>query len=44
MDYSSRKNLFNDIWENGIITFDTYSLGRMYEWEYNHALNIKDAL
>lgn len=35
---------FKEIWEQGIIVFDTCSLGRMYEWEYNHAINIKDAL
>ena len=36
--------LFNDIWENGIISFDTCSLGRMYEWESYYAVDIKDAL
>lgn len=38
------EDLFKEIWENGIITFDTCSLGRMYEWEYSHSVNIKDAL
>lgn len=35
---------FKDIWENGIISFDTCSLGRMYEWESLYAVNIKDAI
>lgn len=38
------KDLFDKSWRNGIITFDTCSLGRMYEWEYNNALNIKDSI
>lgn len=38
------KKDFEDIWNNGIITFDTCSLGRMYEWEYNEAINIKDSI
>mgnify|MGYP001128557785 CR=1 FL=1 len=37
-------DLFNCIWENGLISFDTSSMGRMYEWEYNQAINIKDAV
>lgn len=35
---------FDDIWKEGIISFDTCSLGRMYEWESKYAVNIKDAL
>ncbi|MBI4855911.1 MAG: hypothetical protein HY818_04110 [Acetobacterium woodii] len=38
------KELFKDLWYNGIITFDTCSMGRMYEWEYEQAINIKDVL
>lgn len=36
--------IFDEIWENGIVSFDTCSLGRMYEWDYVYAVNIKDAL
>jgi len=36
--------LFEYIWENGLISFDTSSLGRMYEWESLYAVNIKDAI
>lgn len=36
--------MFDEIWNNGIISFDTCSLGRMYEWESKYAVNIKDAL
>ena len=35
---------FDDIWKDGIVSFDTCSLGRMYEWESRYAVNIKDAL
>lgn len=35
---------FDDVWKQGIISFDTCSLGRMYEWETKYAVNIKDAL
>jgi hypothetical protein len=38
------KDMFKNIWTDGIITFDTCSMGRMYEWEYESAINIKDAL
>lgn len=37
-------DLFQEIWENGLISFDTCSMGRMYEWEYYQAINIKDAI
>lgn len=37
-------DIFGCIWENGLISFDTSSIGRMYEWEYNQAVNIKDAV
>ena len=36
--------VFKDIWQNGIISFDTCCLGRMYEWEALYAVNIKDAI
>ncbi|MEG0793995.1 MAG: hypothetical protein RR399_09285 [Lachnospiraceae bacterium] len=36
--------MFDKIWNNGIISFDTCSLGRMFEWESKYAVNIKDAL
>lgn len=35
---------FDEIWEEGLISFDTSSLGRMYEWEVKDAVNIKDAV
>ena len=35
--------MFKDIWVNGIVSFDTCCLGRMYEWESLYAVNIKDA-
>lgn len=35
---------FEEVWENGIVSFDTCCLGRMYEWEYRYAVNIKDAV
>lgn len=35
---------FEKVWENGIVSFDTCCLGRMYEWEYRYAINIKDAV
>lgn len=35
---------FDDVWRDGIVSFDTCSLGRMYEWESKYAVNIKDAL
>ena len=35
---------FESIWNNGIVSFDTCSLGRMYEWESLYAVNIKDAM
>lgn len=38
------EDTFEEIWTNGIITFDTCSMCRMYEWEYNDAINIKDIL
>lgn len=38
------KKKFKDIWENGLVSFDTCCLGRMYEWEYLYAVNIKDAI
>ena len=34
--------MFKDIWANGIVSFDTCCLGRMYEWESLYAVNIKD--
>lgn len=36
--------MFKDIWANGIVSFDTCCLGRMYEWESLYAVNIKDAI
>lgn len=36
--------IFKDIWQNGIVSFDTCCLGRMYEWEALYAVNIKDAI
>lgn len=36
--------MFKDIWENGIVSFDACCLGRMYEWEALYAVNIKDAI
>ncbi|MDD3362050.1 MAG: PIN-like domain-containing protein [Hespellia sp.] len=36
--------MFDKIWNNGLVSFDTCSLGRMYEWESKYAVNIKDAL
>lgn len=44
MEYMIDKETFESIWNDGIITFDTCSMGRMYEWEYNNAVNIKDVL
>ena len=38
------ENLFDGIWKDGLITFDTCSFGRLYEWEYNKAIDIKDAI
>lgn len=38
------EEFFKNIWDNGIITFDTCSMGRLYEWEYDNAINIKDVL
>ena len=35
---------FDHFWNEGIVSFDTCSLGRMYEWEYKYSVNIKDAL
>ena len=35
---------FDDVWGDGIVSFDTCSLGRIYEWESKYAVNIKDAL
>ena len=36
--------IFKDIWQNGIVSFDTCCLGRMYEWEALYAVNIKDVI
>lgn len=35
---------FDEIWEEGLISFDTSSLRRMYEWAVKDAVNIKDAV
>ena len=35
---------FDEIWEEGLISFDPSSLGRMYEWAVKDAVNIKDAV
>ena len=35
---------FATAWNDGIISFDTCSLGRMYEWDSIYAVNIKDSL
>ena len=36
----NRMEVFKDIWQNGIISFDTCCLGRMYEWEALYAVNL----
>lgn len=36
--------MFKEIWENGIVSFDTCCLGRMYEWDARYAVDIKDAI
>ena len=36
--------IFKDICANGIVSFDTCCLGRMYELESLYVVNIKDAI
>lgn len=35
---------FDEIWKEELISFDTSSLGRMYERAVKDAVNIKDAV
>ncbi|MCC0566249.1 PIN-like domain-containing protein [Brevibacillus agri] len=35
---------FEDVWENGLLVFDTSSLLRIYEWRIDKAIELKDVL
>lgn len=35
---------FEDVWDNGLLVFDTSSLLRIYEWKIEKAIEFKDVL